>query len=261
MQLVGRQTSRTPLAGEGRRPGGIGGSPPPMGKAAGSKPRPLVPDPGTPWKKGELCPLEAMLRGVGEPESWLMDCSPPPAAWELPPPLEEDAGGELGSLEEAVTDCAEPSPAASSLGSWADECERADAALAAAEAQMGRGCGEESPEGAAALNGDLLTEEDGEWMVALKEALAPQLGETGGQPKGRQRATKAIQGPPPARGGQKKPEPAAGKGTAAPTGVGAAAQGSAAGKKPHRPSSPRDQEEDKVQVVKVQPGSVTLPQE
>ena len=86
---------------------------------------PPVSAPETPRKKGELCPLEAMLRGIGEPESWLMDCSPPPAAWELPPPLEEDARGELGSLEEAVTDCAEPSPAASSLGSWADECERA----------------------------------------------------------------------------------------------------------------------------------------
>ena len=162
-----------------------------------------------------------MLRGIGEPESWLMDCSSPPAAWELPP-LEEDARGELGSLEEAVTDCAEPSPAASSLGSWADECERADAALAA-EAQMGRGRGEDNPEGTAALDGDLLMEEDGEWMVALKEALAPQPGETGSQPKDRQRATKAVQGPLPTRGGQKKPEPAAGKGTAAPTGAGAAA--------------------------------------
>ena len=168
-----------------------------------------------------------------------MDCSPPPAAWELPPPLEEDTGGELGSLEEAVTNCAEPSPAASSLGSWADECEQADAALAAAEAQMGQGCPEESPEGATALEGDLLMEEDGEWMVALKAALAPRPGETGGPPKGRQRDAKPIQGPPLTKGGQKKPGPAAGKGTAAPTGVGAAAQGSAAGKKPHRPSSPR----------------------
>ena len=97
----------------------------------GSPPR--VSDPETPRKKGELCPLEAMLMGIGEPESWLMDCSPPAAAWELPP-LEEDTQGELGSLEEVVTDWAEPSPAASSLGSWANECERADAALAAAEA-------------------------------------------------------------------------------------------------------------------------------
>ena len=102
-----------------------------------------------------------------------MDCSPPPPARELPPPLEEDAGGELGLLEEAVTDCAEPSPAASSLGSWADECERADTALAAAEAHMGRGCAEEGTEGAAALDGDLLMEEDGEWMITLKTALAP----------------------------------------------------------------------------------------
>ena len=107
-----------------------------MGKSTGSRSPPPVSDPETPRKKGELCPLEAMLRGIGEPESWLMNCFPPLAAWELPPPLEEDAGGELGSLEEAVTECAEPSPAASSLGSWADECERADAALTAAVAQM-----------------------------------------------------------------------------------------------------------------------------
>ena len=99
-------------------------------------------------------------------------------------------------------------------------------------------------------------------MIPLKAALAlrpPRTGEAGGQPKGRQGATKTIQGPPPAKRGQKKPGPAAGKGTAAPTGVGATAQGSAAGKKPHRPSSPQDQEEDEVQGVKVQPGSVTLP--
>ena len=120
--------------------------------------------------------------GIGEPESWFMDCSPLPAAWDLPPPLEEDTGGELGSLEEAVTDCTEPSPAASSLGSWADECERADAA----EAHMGRGCREDNPYGTAALDGDLPMEEEGEWLVALKEALAlrrPRPGETGSQPK------------------------------------------------------------------------------
>ena len=66
-----------------------------MGKSTGSRPPPQVPNPETPWKKGELCPLEAMLRGIGEPEPWLMDCSPPPAACELPPPLEEEARGEL----------------------------------------------------------------------------------------------------------------------------------------------------------------------
>ena len=230
-----------------------------MGKSTGSRSLPPVSGPETPRKKGKLCPLEAMLRGIGEPESWLMDCSPPPAAWELPPPLEEEARGELGSLEEAVAECIEPSPAASSLGSWADECERADAALAAAEAQLGRGCTEEIPESDTALNGKLLMEEDGEWMVALKAALAPQLGETGGQPKGRQGAPKPIQGPPPTKGGQKKPGPALGKGTAVPTGGGAAAQGVTAGKKPHRPSSPRGPEEDEIQVVRVQPGGVTLP--
>ena len=128
---------------------------------------------------------------------------------------------------------------------------------------MGRGCTEESPEEANALEGDLLMEEDSEWMVALKAALAPRPprpGETGGPLKGRQRDAKPIQGPPPlTKGGQKKPGPAAGKGTAAPTGAGDAAQGPPAGKKPRRPSSPRDEGEDEVQVVKVQPGSVTLP--
>ena len=36
-------------------------------------------------------------------------------------------------------------------------------------------------------------------------------------------------------------------------------QGSAAGGKPNRPSSPRGREEDEIQVVGVQPGKVTLP--
>ena len=257
MQLVGRQTGRAPWADRGK-PGGIGDSPLPVGKSARSRPLLLVPDPGTPRKEGELCPLEAMLRGVGELESWIMDCSLPPAAWELPPPLEKEARGELGSLEEVGAECTEPSPAASSLGSWADECERADAALSAAEAQMGQGCTEERPESDTTLDRDLLMEEDGEWRVALKAALALRLlrlAETGGQPKGRQGAPKPIQGPPPTKGGQKKPRPAAGKGTAAHTGGGAATQGSAAGKKPRCPSSPWDQEEDEVQVVKVQTGA------
>ena len=118
-----------------------------MEKSTGSRPPPPVSDPQTPRKKGELCPLEAMLRGIGEPESWLMDCSPPAAAWELPPPQGEELEGELGSLEEVGAAFTEPSPAASSLGFWADECGRADAALAAAKAQMGRGCPEESLEG------------------------------------------------------------------------------------------------------------------
>ena len=66
--------------------------------------------------------------------------APPPAAWELPLPQGEELEGELGLLEEVEAAFTEPSPAASSLGSWADECKRADTALAAAEAQMGRGC-------------------------------------------------------------------------------------------------------------------------
>ena len=67
-----------------------------------------------------------------------MDCSPPPAAWELPPPQGEELEGELGSLEEVGAAFTKLSPTVSSLGSWADECEQANAALAAAEAKMGR---------------------------------------------------------------------------------------------------------------------------
>ena len=96
VQLVGRQTGRPQRADEGKQPKGAGGPLPPMEKSAGSGPPPPVSGPEKPRKKGELCPLEAMLRGIGEPESWLMDCSPPP--------LEEDTGGELGWLEEAVTE-------------------------------------------------------------------------------------------------------------------------------------------------------------
>ena len=209
-----------------------------------------------------MCPLEAMLLGAGEPESWLMDCSPPPAAWELPPPPGEEMEGELGSLEEVGAAFAEPSSAASSLGSWADECERADAALAAAEAQMGRGCPEESLEGDTALAGDLLGEEDCEWVAALGAAMAPlppRLEGARGRPPGRKGAPQPIQGPPPAKGDQRKPGPAPGKGAVAPKAGEAAAQGAPTGKKPHCPSSPRDPDEDEIQVVKVQQGGLTLP--
>ena len=71
----------------------------------------------SPRRRGELCPLEAMLLGTGGPESWFMDCSPPPAAWELPPPQGEELGAELGSLEEIGAAFTKPSLVASSLGS------------------------------------------------------------------------------------------------------------------------------------------------
>ena len=141
MQLVGRLAGRPLWAKGRRRPGEVEESSPPVGKAPRCEPLPPpTPEPGTPRRRGELCPLEAMLLGVGEPESWLMDCSPPPAAWELRPPQGEELEGELGLLEEVEAAFTEPSPAVSSLGFWADECERADTALAPAEAQMGRGC-------------------------------------------------------------------------------------------------------------------------
>ena len=163
--------------------------------------------------------------------------------------------GELGSLEEVEAAFTEPSPATSSLGSWADKCERAATALATAKAQMGWGCPEESLEGDTALAGDLLGEEDCEWLAALGAAIAApplRLEGAGGRPPGRQGATKPIQGPPPAKGDQRKPGPVPGKGAVAPKAGEAVTQGASAGRKPRRPSSPRDPNEDKIQVVKVQ---------
>ena len=122
MQLVGRLTSQPPWANRGKRPEEVEESPPLVGKPPRGKPPPLIPEPGTPRRRGELCPQEAM------------DCSLPPPAWELPLPPGEEMEGELGLLEEMGVVFTEPSPAASSLGFWADECEQADAALAAAEA-------------------------------------------------------------------------------------------------------------------------------
>ena len=127
-----------------------------------------------------------------------MDWAPPPAAWELPPPHGEELGAELGSLEEMGAAFTEPSLTVSSLGSWADECERADAALAAAKAQMGRGCPDESPGDATATAKAQLDEEDWEWLTALGAAMAlpqPRPAGTGGQPLGRQEAPRSTQGP------------------------------------------------------------------
>ena len=162
MQLVGQLAGRALWAKGGRQPGVVEESSPPAGKVPKCGPPPPTTEPGTPQRRGELCPLEAMLLGVGEPESWIMDCSLLPPAWELPPPQGEELGGELGSLEEVGAAFAELSPAGSSLGSWAYKCERADTTLAAAEAQMGRGCPEESLEGDTALSRDLLEEENWE---------------------------------------------------------------------------------------------------
>ena len=125
VQLVGRLASRPQWAKEGRQPGEVGESPTPVGSTSRCELLPLATGLGAPQRGGERCPLEAMLLGVGEPDSWFMDWAPPVAAWELPPRHGEELGAELGSLEEMGATFTEPSLAVSSLGSWADECERA----------------------------------------------------------------------------------------------------------------------------------------
>ena len=64
---------------------------------------------------------------------------------------------------------------------------------------------------------------------------------------GPQGAPKPVQGPPPAKGDQKKPGPAPGKGAVAPKAGEAATQVAPAGRKPHRPNSPRGLDEDEIQ--------------
>ena len=168
---------------------------------------------------------------------------------------------ELGSLEEMGAAFTEPSLVASSLGSWADKCERADAALAVAEAQMGRRGPEESLEDDTATAGDLLEEEDWEWLTTLGAAIAPpplSPGETVGRQLGPQGTPKPAQGPP-AKGDQRNQGSAPGKGAVAPKTGEATTQGAPARRQPRFPSSPQGPDEDEIQVVKVQKGGLTLP--
>ena len=97
----------------------------------------------------------------------------PPAVWALPLPAKVDLGAELGSLEAIEAALADLDPSESSLGSWANECERADATLAAAEAQLGRtGDGPEMDAALAAAEAR-MEKEDRELLVVLEAAMAP----------------------------------------------------------------------------------------
>ena len=219
VQLVGRLASRPQWAKEGRQPGCTWThSPPPSATGLGA-----------PRKGGELCPLEAMLLGTGEPESWFMDWAPTVAAWALPPPHGEELGAELGSLEETGAAFTKPCLAASSLGSWADECERADAALAVAIAQMGRGYPDESPGDDTATTEDQLEEEeDWEWLTVLETATAPLPPRPAGTGEPAPRAGRRLLNPPkgqPAKGTQRSLGSVPGKGVVNPKVGGAAIQG------------------------------------
>ena len=120
---------------------------------------------------------------------------------------------------------------------------------------MGWGCPEESREGGLTITGDLLEEDDREWLVALKAALVPlRLEGAGGPSPGRQGAPWPIQGPPLAKGDPRKTRPAPRKGA-----MSSKAGEAAAGKKPRCPNSPGDPDDDEIQVVKVQQGGLTLP--
>ena len=114
-----------------------------------------------------------MLTSFGNSDAWAMDWAPPPAVWELPPPAEADLRAELGSIEVIEAALADLDPSESSLGSWADECERADAALAATEAQLGRTGDRPEMDAALAAAESWMEKEDRELLVVLEAAMAP----------------------------------------------------------------------------------------
>ena len=137
-----------------------------------------------------------------------MDWAPPAVVWELPPPVKDELGVELGSLEAVEAAFAEPGLAASSLGSWADKCKGANAALAAAEAQIGKGCTGESTDGVITTAEDQLDEEDCEWQAALEAATAPLQPRPAAavdQQPSKKKAPKQTPGPPPAKSAQRSP--------------------------------------------------------
>ena len=168
----------------------------------------------------------------------------------------------MGSLEVIEAAFVELSLAASSLGSWADECEQADATQATAEAQMGRGCTDEDTEGAIATAEGQLDEEDWERLAALEAATAPlrpRPAEAIDQPPCKKEAPKPTHGPLPVKSAQRSLAVVTGKGVVTPKAGGSAAEGATTGRKPSRPSSPRGQGDDEIQVLKVQRGRLTLP--
>ena len=83
-------------------------------------------------------------------------------------------------IEAALADL---DPSESSLGSWADECERADAALAATEAQLGRTGDRPEMDAALAAAESWMEKEDRELLAALEAAMAmlPGKGKVGRQ--------------------------------------------------------------------------------
>ena len=102
----------------------------------------------------------------------------------------------------------------------------ADAALATAKAQMGRGCTDESTGDAAAEA--QLDEEDWEWLDALGAAKAPLLPRPAGTvdpPPGKKEAPRPALGPPLIKGAQRDTGAETGKGVVAPRTGGPATRG------------------------------------
>ena len=68
MQLVGCLANRPPWAKKGMQPGEVKELPPRAGSLLRCEPPPSAGDLGALRRGGELCSLETMLMGTGEPE-------------------------------------------------------------------------------------------------------------------------------------------------------------------------------------------------
>ena len=138
-----------------------------------------------------------------------------------------------------------------------------DGAMAAAEAPVGRRHADQGPSGAVAAAAAQMEKEDPAELLAELEAamapLQPRSVEGVSQPASKKKAPKQAQGPPPAKGAQGSSRAAAGKGMSLPRAEGPAAKGANTGRKPRGPSAAKEQEEDEIQVVRVQKGELTLP--
>ena len=69
VQLAGHLVNRPPWAKKGMQPGEVEELSPPAGSLLQCESPPLAANLGALRRGGELCPLEAMLMGTGEPES------------------------------------------------------------------------------------------------------------------------------------------------------------------------------------------------
>ena len=165
-------------------------------------------------------------------------------------------------IEAALADL---DPSESSLGSWADECERADAALAATEAQLGRTGDRPEMDAALAAAESWMEKEDRELLAALEAAMATLHHHPPPPPiEAREPASRQGEGGPTeasAAAAEQRPQGLGGriKEVAPAVKQGTQAVGESATRGNKQCPTGTEGEEDEIQVVGVHQGGLTLP--